>query len=66
MKVSNRILDIIEDHACICQTLDQIVCALENKGVEMPNFVPVLNDTLVTDHLSKIMQELKKEAEDEA
>lgn len=59
MKVNERILNIIEDNACICQTLDQIVSALEN-GSPMPNFIPVLHDTLMTDHLSKICETLNK------
>lgn len=57
MKVNDRILNIIEDHESITQTLDQIVSALqENKP--MPNFIPVLHDTLVTDQLSIICEKL--------
>jgi len=58
MKVSDRILNIIEDHACITQFLDQVCCALENGDTDMPNFVPVLHDTLVTDQLSIIARNL--------
>ena len=58
MKASDRIVNIIEDHALICHFLDSVVCALEN-GTELPNFVPVLNDTLITDHLSTITERLK-------
>ncbi|UKK52681.1 hypothetical protein [Prevotella sp. E2-28] len=57
MKVNERILNIIEDHESITQTLDQIVSALEN-NTPMPNFIPVLHDTLITDHLSKICEVL--------
>lgn len=59
MKVTDRILNIIQDHESIVQTLDGIVCALENEG-KMPNHVPVLHDTLVTDYLNRICEELNK------
>ena len=59
MKVSDRVINIIEDHESIVQTLDAICCALEN-GTPMPNFIPVLNDTLVTDQLSKICEALSE------
>lgn len=59
MKMSDRVIDIIEDHESIVQTLDGMVSAIEN-GLEMPNFIPVLHDTLVTDHLSTICEKLKK------
>lgn len=59
MKVNERILNIIEDHESIIQTLDQIVSALEN-DTPMPNFIPVLHDTLMTDHLSKICEKLNE------
>lgn len=55
MKVNDRIVNIIEDHACITQFLDGICCAIEN-GTDMPNFVPVCNDTIVTDQLGKIAE----------
>lgn len=59
MKVDDRILDIIEDHESIIQTLDGIVNAIDN-GLEVPNFIPVLHDTLITDHLCKICEKLKE------
>lgn len=59
MKASDRLINIIEDHANITQFLDQVCCALEN-GTEMPNFVPVLHDTLVTDQLGVIAENLNK------
>lgn len=58
MKVDDRIIDIIEDHESIVQTLDGIVCAIENK-TEFPNYIPVLHDGLVTDLLTKIIVRLK-------
>ena len=57
MKINDRVLNIIEDHESITQTLDQIVSALENNS-PMPNFIPVLHDTLMTDHLSRICEAL--------
>lgn len=57
MKVNDRILNIIEDHESITQTLDQIVSALEN-GSPMPNYIPVLHDTLMTDNLSRICEKI--------
>lgn len=60
MKVNDRIINIIEDHACITQFLDQLSCAIENDDTEMPNFVPVLHDTLVTDQLGRIAGKLNK------
>lgn len=59
MKVEKRILNIIEDHESIVQTLDAICCALEN-GTDMPNFIPVLHDAMVTDELGKICEALSK------
>ena len=56
-KVSDRVINIIEDHESIVQTLDGIVSALENDK-PLPNFIPVLHDTLITDHLSKICEHL--------
>ncbi len=57
MKINDRVLNIIEDHESITQTLDQIVSALENDS-PMPNYIPVLHDTLMTDHLSRICEKL--------
>ena len=59
MNVSNRMVDIIEDHESIVQTLDAICCALEN-GMPLPNYIPVLNDLVVTDQLTKIVEALNK------
>ena len=57
MKVDDRILNIIEDHESVTQTIIQIVSALqENKP--MPNYIPLLHDTLVTDQLSIICEKL--------
>lgn len=59
METNDRVINIIEDHESIVQTLDGIVSALEN-GTPMPNYIPVLHDTLITDHLSTICEHLNK------
>lgn len=59
IEVNNRIIDTIEDFACVSQTIDQIVTALDN-NLPMPNYIPVLHDTLMTDHLSRICETLNK------
>lgn len=48
-------LGIIQDHALICHAIDSICCAMEN-GTEMPNFIPVTNDPLVSDQLGRIAE----------
>lgn len=58
--ITDSVLEIIEDHVRICDTIDWICCAIEN-GYEYPNFIPVLHDTLVTDQLSQIVERLRKE-----
>lgn len=55
MKVDNNILRIIEDHALMVHCIDSICTALEN-DTDMPNFIPILHDTLVTDQLGKICE----------
>ena len=59
MKASNRMVNIIEDHACICHFIDCLCTSIEN-GTELPNFVPVLNDALVTDQLGKIAEVIQR------
>ena len=59
MENNMRLIDIVEDHAMIVHTIDSIACSIEN-GTEMPNFIPVLNDTLVTDQLGKICETITK------
>lgn len=59
MEATDRLIDIIEDHESIVQCIDSIVCAMEN-GTELPNFVPVLNDTVVSDHLSRICEKMRE------
>ena len=55
MEVEKNVIDIIEDHTRVTDTIDMICCAIEN-GTEMPNFIPVCNDTMVSDQLGKIAE----------
>lgn len=55
MENSNKVIDIIEDHTRVTDTIDMICCAIEN-GTDMPNFIPVCNDTILSDQLSKICE----------
>lgn len=59
MTINDRIINIIEDHESIVQVLDQIYTALKG-GKPMPNYIPLLNDAIVTDQLSVICEELNK------
>lgn len=54
----NRSIDMIEDFARVRDVLDYICCAIEN-GVDMPNFIPVCNDTMLTDQLTQIVEHIK-------
>lgn len=49
------VIEKIEDHARVCDTIDAICCALEN-GTDMPNSIPMCNDAMLTDQLSKICE----------
>lgn len=57
--MDDRIVDIIEDHTMMAHAIDSICCALEN-GEEMPNYIPMMNDTLVTDQLGRICEHINK------
>lgn len=59
MKVDTEILHIIEDHTLTTQYLDQLCCAIENPAVEIPNFIPICNDSLITDRLTTITEHIK-------
>lgn len=65
MNVDDRILNIIEDHALVTQFLGQLYCALKDERVAFPNFVPFLNDSIVTDYLGVIAEALRGRIEDE-
>lgn len=55
MEIEKNIIEVIEDHTRVCDTIDNICCAIEN-GTEMPNFIPVCNDTMLSDQLGKIAE----------
>lgn len=59
MDADNRLIDIVEDHAIICDVLVRINIALSS-GRDLPYVIPVLNDTEMTDHLTRIVEHLKK------
>ncbi len=53
--MNEQVIEIIQDHTRVTDTIDSICCAIEN-GTEMPNFIPVCNDTMVSDQLGKIAE----------
>jgi len=55
MEIEKKVIEIIEDHTRVTDTVDQICCAIEN-GTPMPNFIPVCNDAMVSDQLGKICE----------
>lgn len=55
MKNHDKLIEIVEDHALLTHAIDSICCALEN-DTEMPNFIPVLHDAMVTDQLGRICE----------
>lgn len=57
--MENNILEIIQDHTRVTDTIDSICCAIEN-GSEMPNYIPVCNDVLISDQLAKICETITK------
>lgn len=59
MAKNDKTIEIIQDHARVCDTLDSICCAIEN-GTAMPNFIPVCNDTILSDQLGKICETITK------
>ena len=59
MQIDQQILDTIQDHTRVTDTIDSICCAIEN-GCDMPNFIPVCNDTTVSDQLGLICETITK------
>jgi len=57
MEGTRQIIEIIEDHAMMADILNSICCALKN-GTSMPNYIPVMNDGVITDQLGKICEAL--------
>ncbi len=58
MKVNKEILEIIQDHTRVTDYLDAICCSIENPKIELPNTIPVCNDGLLTDQLTKITEHI--------
>lgn len=55
----NRTIDMMQDYVRVTDTIDYICCAIEN-GSDMPNCIPVCNEVLLTDQLSKICETITK------
>lgn len=60
MEKSKDLIEIVEDHVRVTDYLDQLCCAIENPKVELPNFIPVCNDSLTTDRLTTITEHIKE------
>lgn len=58
MEVNDEILKIIQDHTRVTDFLDVLCCAIENPKVELPNNIPVCNEGLLTDQLTKITEHI--------
>lgn len=58
-KMGDRLLDTVEDFARVSDMLSQIAYSIRT-GCEYPNYIPCMNDALLTDLLSDIIYELKK------
>lgn len=59
MKATDKLIEKIEDFARVCDFLDSVCCAIEN-NMELPNFIPMCNDSMLTDQLTKIAERLGK------
>lgn len=55
-----KVIEIIEDHALLCDTINQIYCAIKDIRVPYPNHIPLFNDTFLTDQISTIVECLSK------
>lgn len=51
---------MIEDYTRVTDFLDCLCCAIENPKVEIPNFIPMCNEALITDRLTTITEHIKK------
>ena len=60
MKVNKEVLEIIQDHTRVTDFLDALCCSIENPKVEIPNFIPICNDSLVTERLTQITEHIKE------
>ena len=59
MALTEKIVEKLEDFARVRDFMDSLCCALEN-GTDLPNFIPVCNDLMLTDQLTKIAENLKR------
>jgi len=57
MKISEKLIRNIEDFARVRDFLDSLCCAIENNS-DMPNFIPMCNDGMLTDQLTKIAEKI--------
>ena len=60
MCAGEQVLHIVQDHESIVQFLDVLCCSIENDRVDVPNYVPMLNDGLMSDKLSKLAEFVKE------
>ena len=51
MMNNDRIIDMIEDFALVKDFLNNLVCAVKHDDVDVPNFIPELNDGAVGEQL---------------
>jgi len=56
---SLTVVEKLEDHARVCDVIDAICCAIEN-GTNMPNYIPLCNDVMLTDQLGKIAEHINQ------
>lgn len=54
--IDGEVLRIIQDHESITQFIDALCCSIENENVDVPNFVPMLNDGLIGDRLTQLAE----------
>ena len=52
--MNDRLITIVQDYALLTEYLNQLCCAIHNKNLELPNYVPVMNDDLVGAQLEEI------------
>ena len=50
----SSIIEVIEDYTRMKDWIDGLACAIENDDTDIPNHIPLLNDSLLTDLMSKI------------
>lgn len=61
--MNDRLIAIVQDYALLTEYLNELCCAIHNKNLDLPNFVPVMNDELVSaqlEEITKCIREYKK------